>query len=59
MASVRKDYAFRVIDPAVAADSDQFVRPQRALLIVLGVLFGAALSCLFVIGAAGINRSRD
>jgi uncharacterized protein involved in exopolysaccharide biosynthesis len=59
MASVRKDYAFRVIDPAVAADSDQFVRPQRALLIVLGALFGAALSCLFVIGAAGINRSRD
>jgi uncharacterized protein involved in exopolysaccharide biosynthesis len=59
MASVRKDYAFRVVDLAVAADSDQFVRPQRALLIVLGVLFGAALSCLFVIAAAGVNSARD
>lgn len=47
-ASVREDYAFRVVDPAVAADSDDFIRPQRALLIVFGLMFGLSLAGLFL-----------
>jgi len=40
MASVRVDYAFRVIDPAVVADADRQIRPKRALWMVLGAAFG-------------------
>lgn len=49
MANVRRDYAFRVVDPAVAADPDQFVRPRRVLLVVLGLIVGLAISSLLVI----------
>lgn len=49
LASVRRDYAFRIVDPAVAVDPDQFVRPRRALLLFLGVVVGLAVSSLIVV----------
>lgn len=46
MASVRKEYAFRVIDPAMTPDEDQFVLPKRGLFIALGAFLGIALGLL-------------
>ncbi len=44
MANVKHEFAFKVIDPAVAPDSDDYVRPRRVLLVggalFLGTLFG-------------------
>jgi uncharacterized protein involved in exopolysaccharide biosynthesis len=40
LANVREEYALRVIDPAVAADKDDFVKPKRKLVVVLGLAFG-------------------
>jgi uncharacterized protein involved in exopolysaccharide biosynthesis len=43
LATVRRDYAFRVLDTARAPDLNAYVRPQRILLIALGLVLGALL----------------
>jgi uncharacterized protein involved in exopolysaccharide biosynthesis len=40
LATVREDFAFRVIDSARIADADHFERPKRGLIIVAGALVG-------------------
>ena len=49
MASVTPDYALRVIDPAMEPDVDDFIRPQRALLIAAGFVLGAAAAGFYVV----------
>jgi hypothetical protein len=44
MASVREDYAFRVIDPPFISDADQFVYPRRVFIVALSILLGAVLA---------------
>ncbi|MBF0621398.1 MAG: hypothetical protein HQL54_05685 [Magnetococcales bacterium] len=39
-AEIRKEFAFKVIDPPVAPDLDNFVRPRRKLIIALGLIGG-------------------
>jgi uncharacterized protein involved in exopolysaccharide biosynthesis len=56
LANVRRDYAFRVIDPAVAVDEDEFVTPNRPLLLVGSVLAG--LLAGFVLAVSLHLRSR-
>jgi uncharacterized protein involved in exopolysaccharide biosynthesis len=41
LANTRPEYAFTVIDPAVPAEINDFVRPKRLLLLIIGVVFGA------------------
>lgn len=43
LANVSDDYAFTVIDPAVAADPKHYVFPRRRLFILGGLLFGIIL----------------
>ncbi len=49
LAKAREEYYFRVIDPAVAPDRDDFVSPQRALMIAGAVVGGAMLGLMVVI----------
>jgi LPS O-antigen subunit length determinant protein (WzzB/FepE family) len=49
LANTRDDYAFRVIDPAVELQADQFVKPRRILILALGVAFGLALGFLLAL----------
>ena len=48
LASVRPEYAFRVIDPAPVPDARDKVRPKRLAMIVLGALGGGIGSMLLV-----------
>lgn len=41
LANVRPEYAFRIIDPAVAPDVDQPERPKKLLLAAVGLTAGA------------------
>jgi uncharacterized protein involved in exopolysaccharide biosynthesis len=52
VASVRKQYAFRVIDPAVASDSDVRLRPHKALYLLLGLAMGllTGMAIIFLTG---------
>jgi uncharacterized protein involved in exopolysaccharide biosynthesis len=47
LANTRRDFAFRVVDPAVALDADDFARPARAVIAfaagLAGAVFGMAL----------------
>lgn len=43
LANVRPEYAFRVLDPALPPDADDFVRPKRLMLILGGGILGGAI----------------
>ena len=48
LASVRPDYAFRVVDPAAVPDLKDRVRPRRLAMIALGALFGGLFSLVII-----------
>ncbi len=48
LANVSNDYAFSIIDPAVAADADQYVSPRAGLYTVAGLFFGVLLASIAV-----------
>ena len=43
MANVRQEFAFKVIDPAVAPDAKYKVRPKRLYYMIFGAFLGGAL----------------
>lgn len=47
IAIVTEEYAFRVLDPAVAPDLNKRLKPKRTLMVLFGALVGAILG-LFV-----------
>jgi uncharacterized protein involved in exopolysaccharide biosynthesis len=49
LANVTKEYAYKVIDPAVVADEEAFVRPMRLLIIALGLIGGFLLGAFIAI----------
>ena len=40
LTNVRKQFVFRVIDPAVVQDEDHYISPRRVLLAFIGLVFG-------------------
>ena len=49
LANVRRDFVFRVIDPAIAPDANRFVSPRRVLLAFLGLVFGGFVGLSFAL----------
>ncbi|MEM7432708.1 MAG: hypothetical protein AAF351_12350 [Pseudomonadota bacterium] len=49
LANVRTDYAFKVLDPAVAPDVDDFATPSRPLFALAGLVFGLLAALGFAI----------
>jgi uncharacterized protein involved in exopolysaccharide biosynthesis len=43
MANGRREYAYIVIDPAVAADADHYIRPRRPMIISAGLALGGVI----------------
>jgi LPS O-antigen subunit length determinant protein (WzzB/FepE family) len=56
LASVRDEYAFKVIDPPVVPDPDDFVKPNRELLLALGVVGGGFLGLLLAWVRSSMQR---
>jgi len=52
IANVTEEYAFRVVDPAIAPDADDPVRPPKLLLFIAGPIVGLLLSiaCVLIFG---------
>jgi uncharacterized protein involved in exopolysaccharide biosynthesis len=50
LANVTPDYAFRVVDRAVAPDADDPIRPQKVALLIAGPLVGFALGVGLILG---------
>jgi uncharacterized protein involved in exopolysaccharide biosynthesis len=49
VAAGREQFAFRVIDPALAPDADKPIWPRRSVLAALGLAIGATLGLLVVL----------
>lgn len=43
MANVRQEFAFKVVDPAIAPDAKYKVRPKRLVIMIFGALIGGAV----------------
>jgi uncharacterized protein involved in exopolysaccharide biosynthesis len=59
LARVRDEFAFRVIDPAAPPDVDDFVKPNRPALVVVGFLFGLLLGGAAAVFLAGRSKWRS
>jgi uncharacterized protein involved in exopolysaccharide biosynthesis len=59
MAEVRKQFAFKVVDPPVVSDIDKRVRPTRTLIVILGAIIGAFLAVLVAAVLDGLQRLRS
>jgi uncharacterized protein involved in exopolysaccharide biosynthesis len=57
LANVRQEYSFKVIDPAIAADSDDYVRPDKVLTLCLA-FFGGLVIALIIAFWLDASRSR-
>ncbi len=55
LANVTHDYSFRVVDRAIAPDKDDIVKPQKALLLLVGALLGLIVGVVpvFLFGSRG------
>jgi uncharacterized protein involved in exopolysaccharide biosynthesis len=58
LAKVREEYFFKVIDPAVVPDADDFVEPKRLLMIIVGLVGGAMLGLMAVIMKNALRPER-
>jgi uncharacterized protein involved in exopolysaccharide biosynthesis len=59
LATVTKEYVFRVVDRALPADIDDIERPKRLLLVLLGVFGGALIGSIGVLVAFDRRGSAD
>jgi len=56
-ANVRDEYVFKTIDPALVPE--QKFKPKRALICILGFLFGGILSVLIVLARNFLKKAND
>lgn len=56
VATVRPEFAFRVLDPAVPRDPDDFIRPMRALYLVAGPVAGLLFAVFLVLAIDFLRR---
>lgn len=54
-AKARDQFAFRVIDPAIAADKDKYVRPRVFVMVFLGMIFGFFVAAFSVVVRARLK----
>ena len=59
IAETREDYAFKVIDPAVPADLDRFIRPRRQLMVLVSAMMGFAIASFTAIWRDYLRRLKD
>jgi uncharacterized protein involved in exopolysaccharide biosynthesis len=57
LATIRDEYAFHVIDPAVPSDLDKRVQPTRTVMVVAGGVLGVILGLIFVLLRVEWRRS--
>jgi uncharacterized protein involved in exopolysaccharide biosynthesis len=58
LTNVRKDFVFRVIDPAAAPDADHVVAPRRVFLAFFGLLFGGFIGLSIALVREALRAAR-
>ena len=57
LANVKEDYLFRIVDPAIIPENKS--SPNRAVICILGTLFGGFISVLFVLLMHFLQPKKD
>lgn len=57
IANVTQEYAFRVVDTAIAPDNKDVLKPKKAVILVSGLVLGLLLAVVAVLFVDGIGRS--
>jgi len=57
LANTQKDFAFRVLDPAV--EPDKKIKPKRSLIVILAVFVAGFLAALYAFIKEGIAKRRE
>ena len=55
LASVRKDYAFKVLDPALVPEVKS--KPVRSLICILGAMLGGVLGCIVILAKRALSNA--
>jgi uncharacterized protein involved in exopolysaccharide biosynthesis len=58
LANVTQEYAFRVVDKAIAPDADDPIKPQKLLYFVGGPLLGVVMSVALVLAFGFLRRTK-
>lgn len=58
LAKVRDEFAFRIIDPSAPPDEDDFVKPNRPALVLVGLLLGLLLGGFGAVFLTGRSKWR-
>jgi hypothetical protein len=58
LTNVRKDFVFRVIDPAAAPDADYYVWPRRVLLAFIGLVLGGLIGLVIAAVREAVRAAR-
>jgi uncharacterized protein involved in exopolysaccharide biosynthesis len=56
LANVTQEFAFRVVDPALAPDANDPVKPKKLLMLIAGPLVGFGFGIVFVLGVTWLGR---
>ncbi len=59
VANVRDEYAFKIVDSAFVPDPDEFVRPNRPLIVLGGFVFGLLMATVLVVLRQAIRDRGD
>ncbi|MGE0114276.1 MAG: Wzz/FepE/Etk N-terminal domain-containing protein [Steroidobacteraceae bacterium] len=59
LANVTQEYAFRVVDKALAPDADDPIWPKKMLMIVFGPLFGLILGVVVVFAFTNVLTGKE
>ena len=58
LASVQRDSAFRVVDPAAVPDEFEYIKPRRALMIGVGVWLGTCMGIVLAFLQVALTERR-
>jgi len=58
-ARVQKDFAFKIINPAVAPDIDKYIKPERPFIIGMGLVFGIFAGIITAFMAFALSHIRS
>lgn len=59
MASVREEYALKILDPPLLPDAKRPIWPKRPLIVALAIPLGMILAAFYALGLGAIARQRE
>ncbi|MBL8269599.1 Wzz/FepE/Etk N-terminal domain-containing protein [Steroidobacter sp.] len=59
LANVTQEYIFQVVDKALVADADKYIRPRKGVMLAIGLFVGLAVGIFLAIVTSAISALRS